>query len=127
MQEYNITIKISKEKNITRRVAEGTRFVSLAEEYQAEYNEKIVLVLLNNKLRELSQVIDNDGEVSFVTMTDRDGTRAYRRSITLLSVILQQHLLYLQAPLRVRLTLRDRLFLTLQQLLRVISRQSPFR
>ena len=84
MQEYNITIKISKEKNITRRVAEGTRFVSLAEEYQAEYNEKIVLVLLNNKLRELSKVIDNDGEVSFVTMTDRDGKRAYRRSITLL-------------------------------------------
>ncbi|MBQ2705250.1 MAG: nucleoside kinase [Agathobacter sp.] len=84
MQEYNITIKISKGKNITRRVAEGTRFVSLAEEYQAEYNEKIVLVLLNNKLRELSKVIDNDGEVYFVTMTDRDGKRAYRRSITLL-------------------------------------------
>jgi len=84
MQEYNITIKISKEKNITRRVAEGTRFVSLAEEYQGEYKDRIVLALLNNKLRELSKVIDSDGEISFVTMTDRDGKRAYRRSITLL-------------------------------------------
>lgn len=84
MQEYNITIKISKEINITRRVAEGTRFVSLAEEYQGEYKDRIVLALLNNKLRELSKVIDSDGEISFVTMTDRDGKRAYRRSITLL-------------------------------------------
>jgi len=84
MQEYNITIKISKENNIKRRVAEGTRFVSLATEYQSEYSDKIVLVLLNNKLRELSKVIDSDGKISFVTMTDRDGKRAYRRSVTLL-------------------------------------------
>lgn len=84
MQEYNVTIKISNEKIYTERVTEGTRFLSFIEKYQGYYNDKIVLVSANNKLRELGKVVDGDCELSFVTMTDRDGKRAYRRSITLL-------------------------------------------
>jgi len=84
MQEYNITIKIPNEKNITKRVTEGTRFLSLAEEYQEKYSDKIVLALVDNKLRELNKTIEGDCEIAFVTMTDRDGKRAYRRSVTLL-------------------------------------------
>ena len=84
MQEYNVTIKISKDTIFTERVAEGTRFLSFSEKYQEQYEDKIVLVSVNNKLRELSKVVDGDCELSFVTMTDRDGKRAYRRSIILL-------------------------------------------
>lgn len=84
MQEYNVRIKISNNEIYTERVTEGTRFLSFVEKYQKYYNDEIVLVSANNKLRELGKVIDGDCELSFVTMTDRDGKRAYRRSITLL-------------------------------------------
>ena len=101
MQEYNITIKISNDKIFTERVTEGTRFVSLIGKYEEYYNDKIVLVSSNNKLRELSKVIEGDSEVSFVTMTDRDGKRAYRRSITLLLQKAVYNLWGNTAPVRV--------------------------
>ncbi|MBQ2901518.1 MAG: nucleoside kinase [Agathobacter sp.] len=83
MQEYNVIIKI-KNEFFTERVAEDTRFLSLAEKYQTHYKDKIVLASVNNGLRELNNVVDCDCEVEFVTMTERDGKRAYRRSVTLL-------------------------------------------
>lgn len=83
MQEFNVNIKI-KNEFFTERVTKDTRFVSLAEKYQTYYKDKIVLVSVNNKLVELGKEIDCDCELEFVTMTDRDGKRAYRRSVTLL-------------------------------------------
>lgn len=83
MQEYNIAVKINNEQ-CSERVSEGTRFVSLAQKYQGKYKDKIVLVAVDNKLKELSQVVDSDCTIEFVTMTERDGKRAYRRSVTLL-------------------------------------------
>lgn len=83
MQEYNVKIKINNE-NYTERVAEGTRFVSLAQKYQERYKDKIVLASVDNRLRELNQTIESECEVEFITMTERDGKRAYRRSVTLL-------------------------------------------
>lgn len=83
MQEYNITIKINNE-NYTERVAEGTRFMSLAEKYQEKYGDKIVLVSANKKLRELNKKVEADCELEFITITQSDGRRAYRRSVTLL-------------------------------------------
>lgn len=83
MQEYNITVKINNEQ-CSERVAEGTRFVSLAQKYQEKYKDKIVLASVDNKLRELNNIINSDCTIEFVTMTERDGKRAYRRSVTLL-------------------------------------------
>ncbi len=83
MQEFNIIIKINNEF-FTERVAEDTRFVSLAEKYQTYYKDKIVLASVNNKLVELNKTVEADCELQFVTMTERDGKRAYRRSVTLL-------------------------------------------
>ena len=83
MQEYNVTIKINNE-NYTERVAEGTRFVSLAEKYQDKIEDKIVLVSANKKLRELNKKVEKDCELEFITLTQSDGRRAYRRSVTLL-------------------------------------------
>ena len=83
MQEYNVIIKI-KNEFFTERVTEDTRFVSLAEKYQSYFTDKIVLVSVNNGLKELNNVVDCNCEIEFVTMTERDGKRAYRRSVTLL-------------------------------------------
>ena len=57
MQEYNVIIKI-KNEFFTERVTEDTRFVSLAEKYQSYYKDKIVLVSVNNGLKELNNVVD---------------------------------------------------------------------
>lgn len=84
MQEYNVTIKISKENTITERVSLDTRFASLGEKYQENYKDQIVLAKVNGKLRELAKTVTSDCEVEFITMTERDGKRAYRRSVTLL-------------------------------------------
>ena len=83
MQEYNITVKLNNEL-CSERVAAGTRFVSLAQKYQENYKDKIVLASVDNKLRELNTEITSDCTIEFVTMTERDGKRAYRRSVTLL-------------------------------------------
>lgn len=83
MQEYNVIIKTENE-NFTERVAKGTRFVSLAKKYKEYYKDQIVLVAVNKKLRELNKEIEGDCELEFVTMTQTDGRRAYRRSVTLL-------------------------------------------
>lgn len=83
MQEYNITIKTNHE-TFTERVAEGTRFLALAEKYKELYADRIVLVTADGRLHELNKVIDADCELRFVTMTEQDGKRAYRRSVTLL-------------------------------------------
>ena len=83
MQEYNVSIRI-KNEFFTERVTEDTRFLSLAEKYQEYCKDKIVLVSVNNKLVELGKEIDCDCEIEFVTMSERDGKRAYRRSVTLL-------------------------------------------
>lgn len=83
MQEYNVIIKTGNE-NFTERVSEGTRFVSLAKKYAKYYKEQIVLAAVNQKLCELNNEIEADCELEFITMTQTDGRRAYRRSVTLL-------------------------------------------
>lgn len=62
----------------------GVSFLSIAQEYQEQYEDDIVLALYNNRLRELKKTIKKDGELSFLTTSDKTGKRAYRRSVTLL-------------------------------------------
>lgn len=62
----------------------GTQYFELVEEYQKQYQDDIVLVLVNNRLRELHKRIKKSGEVRFVTTADKAGQKTYRRSVTLL-------------------------------------------
>lgn len=84
MQEFNLIIKISDEEKFTERVTEGTRFIDLAKKYQKYYKDQIVLVMHDHRLRELTKKVKKDLELTFITMTDKDGKRAYRRSAVLL-------------------------------------------
>ena len=79
MQEYKVNIQISREEIIEAQVSEGTTLRTLAEKYQEHYKDKIVLAKFNHKLRELNKEVASDGEVTFITMTERDGKRTYRR------------------------------------------------
>ena len=63
---------------------EHITFLEIAQEYQREYKDDIVLALHEGKLFELNVEVPEDGRVSFVTTRDKAGQKAYRRSVTLL-------------------------------------------
>ena len=83
MLEYSITLRLPQEtRNV--RIPEGTTYETLGREVQELYADPVVLAKFNNKLIELGKEIEADGQVEFITMTQRDGKRAYRRSVTIL-------------------------------------------
>ena len=63
---------------------QGTTFEKIAEDYQKDYERRIVLVCLNGRLRELRKPVEEDGTLLFVTEADKAGVKAYRRSVVLL-------------------------------------------
>ncbi|MDD7635608.1 MAG: nucleoside kinase, partial [Clostridiales bacterium] len=76
-----VTLSIAGEE---KQYAYGTSFLAIAQEYQERYNDDIVLVVYNNRLRELGKVAEKDGTLEFVTTADKTGKKTYRRSVTLL-------------------------------------------
>lgn len=101
MQEYNMIVRLPQGGTEEKTVIEGTTFEDIAKEYQSFYKDKIVLVLYHNKLRELNKIVQADGEITFITMTERDGKRAYRRSVTILLQKAVHNLWGKEASLRV--------------------------
>ncbi len=61
----------------------GTTFLDISKGYQSEYEDDIILVLQNNKLRELFKTVECDCEISFVTTSDGAGSKTYMRGMTL--------------------------------------------
>lgn len=62
----------------------GTTYLTLAKQYQENYERPIVLVRVNNRLRELGKQVAEDGTLEFITTADKVGVKAYRRSVSLL-------------------------------------------
>lgn len=87
MQEFKVKVQTAEGKENSWEeitVAEGTLLQDLADNYQKNYSNLIVLASVNQKLRELNKKISQPCSISFLTATDRDGKRTYRRSVTLL-------------------------------------------
>ena len=51
----------------------GTSFLRIAQDYSDAYQDDIVLVLYNRRLRELNKCADGDGTVEFLTTADKTG------------------------------------------------------
>ena len=68
----------------TYQYEKGTTFLQLARKWQDKYEDAIILAVFNNKLIELGQVIPRDGDIAFLTTKDKNGRRAYRRSVVFL-------------------------------------------
>ena len=62
----------------------GTTFAQIAKDYQKEFEQQIVLVFFNGRLRELNKTVKEYGRISFVTVADKPGVKAYRRTVVLL-------------------------------------------
>jgi len=68
----------------TKNYQAGTIYERIANEYQAEYGNTIALVVANGKIQELHKEITEDCEVSFVTLRDNIGNRAYARTVIMM-------------------------------------------
>ena len=68
----------------TLDVKDGTTYLELAKNFQKKFDHDIVLVLENNKMRELFRKVKDGATVTFLTTRQIDGYNTYRRSATLL-------------------------------------------
>lgn len=64
----------------------GTTYQKIAEDFQDRYENDIVLVHVNGKLRELRKKVKSDCTISFETTKGAIGHEAYKRSMNLLLV-----------------------------------------
>ena len=63
-----------------RTYPKGTSLYEIANEFQPQYKEEILLARVNGKLRELHKTLKKDCELSFVTYEDSVGRKCYERS-----------------------------------------------
>lgn len=68
---------------ITKEYERGTTFLSISREYQKEYENDIVLVFMNGRLRELFKPVTEDCTVDFVTTAEDAGLKTYKRGMIL--------------------------------------------
>lgn len=67
-----------------REYPEGTTFLEIAEEFQPQFEEDILLARVNGKLKELHKKLEKAGEISFLTFHDPVGRKTYERSAVFL-------------------------------------------
>lgn len=66
-----------------RNYPEDTTWLQVAEEYQKQYGDDILLVKIGGKLQELHKRV-REGELEFITAREKPGMATYQRSITLM-------------------------------------------
>ncbi|MDR1017172.1 MAG: nucleoside kinase [Lachnospiraceae bacterium] len=68
-------------RGITKKYEEGIRILDIANEYQKDFSAEIALALVNGRMKELNKKMWKDGEIEFITVEDKNGREAYRRSV----------------------------------------------
>lgn len=76
-----ITVTIQGEK---RQYESGVCLMDIAKEFQSQYEDDIILASFHGRLMELHGTLFEDGELTFITTDDKNGRRAYRRSVVFL-------------------------------------------
>lgn len=84
MQEYNVVVETAPGRFEEVPVTDEMTLEQLALQCQKQYKDRIVLANVDGRLRELNKKAVAQTTISFLTMTERDGKRTYRRSVTLL-------------------------------------------
>lgn len=63
-----------------REYPEGTPFLEIAKDFEAQFQEDILLARVNGKLKELHKKLEKDSEITFLTFKDSVGQKTYERS-----------------------------------------------
>ena len=85
MQEFELKVEATPEKIETVRVPEETTLYELSKRFQENYKDTIVLAMVDGKLRELNKKIVKSCEVSFLTVTSRDGKTEFTFTMPLVN------------------------------------------
>ena len=72
-----LSVTVNGEK---RTYTEGTSFYEIAQDFQPQYENDILLVRANGKLKELHKTLDQDTELTFLTARSSAGHKTYERS-----------------------------------------------
>ncbi len=107
MTERTINVKLKDGHEI--KVPYEMRLEDLAKRYGGEKEPLIVAARVNNKLRELTYHMQEDAEVSFVSITSLDGIRIYQRSLSFVFIRAAMEL-YKNTHVRVEHSLSGGLF-----------------
>jgi uridine kinase len=65
---------------VAKEYAKGTTYQEIAREFQPQYENDILLVSINGKLRELHKTVQFDCTLNFYTGIDQPGIQTYHRS-----------------------------------------------
>ncbi len=68
----------------TKEYPVGTTFQEICKEYQGEFEQDIILVVMNGRLRELFKTLKEDCTLEFITTLDDAGFKTYSRGMILL-------------------------------------------
>lgn len=71
---------VVKVNGIEKTFPEGTTYLEIAKDFQDQYENDILLVRVNGKLRELEKTLAGDSEISFITAKENAGYKTYERS-----------------------------------------------
>ena len=69
---------------VQKQVERGTTYEAVVQEYQEQYDNMIAVVAANGKIRELFKKINRDCTITFFTLKDDVGHKAYVRKATML-------------------------------------------
>ncbi|MCR5420335.1 MAG: nucleoside kinase [Lachnospiraceae bacterium] len=83
MGKNNVKVTIN---DSVKEYPSGIVFEDIAKEHKDEYDAKIVLAVVNGKLKELHKKINEDCNISFKTVMDRTGYKTYRRTATFIMI-----------------------------------------
>lgn len=75
------SIKITVDGRTEKAVSKGISLLELGREFQDQYKSAIIAAKVNNELKELNYVLNEDCNVEFVDISTDDGLRIYRRSL----------------------------------------------
>ncbi len=89
-----------------------TRYEQIAADFQPEYEDEILMVLEDQRIRELHAFADRDCCVTFLTIKDSIGSNAYLRSLSLLMLRALKDVAGEDADLLFHFTTPDGLFCT---------------
>ncbi|MEG0843205.1 MAG: nucleoside kinase [Romboutsia sp.] len=76
-----------KNVNVSIKNSVGRRLLDIASEVEHYYKGYITLGVIDNKLRELSYIVENDCEIKFLDTNNADGSRVYFRTMSFIFII----------------------------------------
>ncbi len=85
-----------------RQYEAGIPFEQIARDYQTKYNDLIALVMENGKIRELHKTLKKDCEITFITLKDGIGHKAYVRSAIMLLMTAIHHVMGVEVSEKIK-------------------------